>query len=378
MKMGSTRLLVVKVGTNTLTDEAGMIDKKYLQDFTCQLAELARAGQEVALVSSGAVRIGMARLGLKKVRSLRESQAAAAVGQGLLIDIYNNLFRRAEITIAQILLVADDFRVRSRYLNARNTLFTLFEKKVIPIINENDTISAEEIKFGDNDNLAAQVTGLVNAGTLIFLSDIDGLHQRQGNELGDRIGEIKTITPQIDELAGGAVSSHSRGGMATKIAGARIATEVGAHVYIANGREHNILAKLLAGDDVGTHFTPHAGWRDSRKRWIGMSSAVNGEIIVDNGAFNALMGRKKSLLAAGIVGASGQFQAGDIVAIINLKGEEIARGLVNYNAREIEKLKGIHSRLFPQILGYQGNPEIVHRDNLFIFRHRKDAIHEHE
>ncbi len=376
MKMGSTKRLVVKVGTNTLTDKSGLLDKQYLREFTKQLAALAHSGHEVVLVSSGAVRVGMARLGLKKVRSLRESQAAAAVGQGLLIDIYNHLFQQEKITIAQILLVADDFRVRSRYLNARNTLFTLFEKKVIPIINENDTISAEEIKFGDNDNLAAQVTGLVNAGTLIFLSDVAGLHKREGHELGERISEIKMITPEIGELAGKSISAHSRGGMTTKIDGARIATEGGAHVFIANGREENILARLLANDDVGTHFLPQADWRDSRKRWIGMSSAVNGNIIVDDGAFNALMGRKKSLLAAGIVRALGQFQAGDIVAVTNLKGEEIARGLVNYNAVEIEKLKGIHSRLFLQILGYQGNPEIVHRDNLFIFRHRKEGVHE--
>ncbi|KAA3619720.1 MAG: glutamate 5-kinase [Calditrichaeota bacterium] len=378
MKMGSKKRLVVKVGTNTLTDKTGFLDKSYLQVFTQQLARLAHSGHEVTLVSSGAIRVGMARLGIKKVRSLRESQAAAAVGQGLLIDIYNNLFQKEDITIAQVLLVADDFRVRSRYLNARNTLFTLFEKNVIPIINENDTISAEEIKFGDNDNLAAQVTGLVNAGTLVFLSDVDGLHERNGTKLGKRIRCIETITPEIEILAGKSASAHSRGGMITKIEGARIATEGGADTYIANGREENILARLLADEDVGTHFIPQARWRDSRKRWIGMSSAVNGTIVVDDGASNALMSSKKSLLAAGIVRAFGQFQAGDIVAVTTLQGEEIARGLVNYNVQEIEKLKGIHSRLFPQILGYQGNPEIVHRDNLFIFRHKKEGVYESE
>ena len=371
MKLGSTKRLVVKVGTNTLTDKSGLLDRDFLQDFSRQLAELAHSGHEVALVSSGAVRAGMARLGISKVRSLRESQAAAAVGQGLLIDLYNHLFEKEEITIAQILLVADDFRIRNRYLNARNTLFTLFEKKVIPIINENDTISAEGIKFGDNDNLAAQVTGLVNAGTLIFLSDVDGLHEREGSKLGKRISLIETITPEIKLLAGKSASSHSRGGMITKIEGARIATEGGAHTFIANGREKNVLARILADEELGTHFTPQSTWRDSRKRWIGMSSAVNGSLIVDEGAYTALMGRQKSLLAAGIVGVVGRFQAGDIVAVSNLKGKEIARGLVNYSAAEIEKLKGIHSRLFPQILGYQGNPEIIHRDNLFIYRHRK-------
>ncbi|KAA3658152.1 MAG: glutamate 5-kinase [Calditrichaeota bacterium] len=378
MKLGSTKRLVVKVGTNTLTDDAGVLDTNYLKDFTKQLAKLAHSGHEVVLVSSGAVRVGMARLGIKRVKSLRESQAAAAVGQGLLIDIYNHLFQTENITIAQILLVADDFRARSRYLNARNTLYTLFEKKVIPIINENDTISAEEIKFGDNDNLAAQVTGLVNAGTLFFLSDVDGLHERQGSKLGERIRLIDKITPEVLNLAGKSVSTHSRGGMITKIEGARIATEGGAHTYIANGREKNVLQRILDGEDIGTHFTPQTTWRDSRKRWIGMSSAINGSLIVDDGANSALMGRKKSLLAAGIVGAVGQFQAGDIVAVSNLKGEEIARGLVNYSAAEIEKLKGIHSRLFPQILGYQGNPEIIHRDNLFIFRHQKETNQDDE
>lgn len=377
MKLGSTKV-VVKVGTNTLTDKEGLIDINYLNDFTKQLAKLAHSGHEVVLVSSGAVRVGMARLGISKVKSLRESQAAAAVGQGLLIDIYNHLFQQEQITIAQILLIADDFRVRSRYLNARNTLYTLFEKKVIPIINENDTISAEEIKFGDNDNLAAQVTGLVNAGTLIFLSDVGGLHEREGSQLGKRLSRIEKITPEILTLAGKSTSAHSRGGMITKIEGARKATEGGAHVFIANGREKNVLERILAEEDIGTHFIPQTTWRDSRKRWIGMSSAVNGTLVVDDGAHAALLGRKKSLLAAGIVGVIGQFQAGDIVAVSNLKGEEIARGLVNYSAVEIEKLKGIHSRLFPQILGYQGNPEIIHRDNLFIFRHQKETDHDEE
>ncbi len=372
MKTGSERRIVIKVGTSTLTKSDGLLDSAQLKNVSEQIAALVELGYEIALVSSGAIRAGMARLGLTAIHSLRESQAAEAVGQGLLMHLYHELFQQHDMTVAQILLSAQDFRDRRRYLNARNTFFTLFEQKALPIINENDTVAVDEIKFGDNDNLAAQVTGLINAGTLVFLSDIDGLHARTNNKLTERIGQVHRITPEIEALAGAAGSKHSRGGMITKINGARIAIEGGAHVYIANGRDKNILQRLLEGEDVGTHFHPQTDWLDSRKRWIGMSSSDAGTLKVDVGAGKRLIAESVSLLAIGIIEVSGEFRAGDVVRIIDGDDHEIGRGLSNYNAEEIAKIKGLHSRHFPQILGYCGDPEVVHRNNMFTFKGRKE------
>ena len=368
MKLRKHKRVIIKIGTNTLTAATGTLDTTFMTGFVAQMASMAKSGYDVALVSSGAVRAGMSALGLERVRSLRESQAAAAVGQGILMHMYREQFSRFDVHVGQILLIADDFRDRTRYLNARNTLFTLFEKKIVPIINENDSISAEEIKFGDNDSLAVQLVGLIDAGILIFLSDVDGLHERNGRKLSKRIAEIPCVTPEIEALASRAKSQYSKGGMITKIRGAKIATEAGAHVYIANGREENVILRLMQGEDLGSHFLPQASWRDSRKRWIGMSSAVAGSVTVDDGAARVLIRSGRSLLAAGIIGVSGNFRAGDVVRILNKNNEELGRGLANYSAAEIDKIKGIHSRLIPQILGFRGDPEIIHRDNLFTYK----------
>jgi glutamate 5-kinase len=316
----------------------------------------------------------MARLGLRAIQSLREGQAAAAVGQGLLMHMYQEFFRQHNLIVAQILLSAQDFRDRRRYLNARNTFFTLFEQKALPIVNENDTVAVEEIKFGDNDNLAAQVTGLINAGSLIFFSDVDGLHVCRNGKLQERVSEVPCVTPEIEAMAGAAASKHSRGGMISKIKSARIATESGAHVYIANGREENVLHRLLAGEDVGTHFLPQTEWLDSRRRWIGLSSTISGTITVDAGAAKKLFSRGASLLAAGIVEVAGDFRAGDVVRIVDSQSHEIGRGLSNYNSVEVEKIKGMHSRYFPQVLGYRGDPEVVHRNNMFTYKGRTSEL----
>lgn len=368
MKARSAKRIVIKVGTSTLTKSDGMLDRAQFNNISAQIAGLAGQGYEIALVSSGAIRAGMARLGLTAIHSLRESQAAAAVGQGLLMHLYHELFRQHDLTVAQILLIAHDFRDRRRYLNARNTFLTLFEQKALPIINENDTVAVDEIKFGDNDNLAAQVTGLINAGTLVFLSDIDGLHARKDGKLAERISQIPRVTPEIAALAGAAGSKYSRGGMITKIHGARIATEGGAHVFIANGREENILQRLLTGEDLGTHFHPQTNWLESRKRWIGMSSTAAGTLKVDVGACKKLASESVSLLAIGVIEVIGEFRAGDVVRICDGNDNEIGRGLSNYSSAEIAKIKGLHSRHFPQVLGYRGDPEIVHRNNMFTFK----------
>jgi glutamate 5-kinase len=374
MKAGSAKRIVVKVGTSTLTKSDGVLDSTQLKNISTQIAALSGTGYELALVSSGAIRVGMARLGLETIHSLRQSQAAAAVGQGLLMHMYQELFRQHNLVVAQILLSAQDFRDRRRYLNSRNTFFTLFEQKALPIINENDTVAVEEIKFGDNDNLAAQVTGLINAGMLIFLSDVEGLFIRKDDKFTERVSQVQCVTPEIESLAGTAVSKYSRGGMISKINGARIATEGGAHVFIANGREENVLQRLLAGEDLGTHFHPQTEWLDSRRRWIGMSSTVAGTITVDAGAGKKLISPGASLLAAGIVAVKGTFRAGDIVCIVDTNNHEIGRGLSNYNSEEIEKIKGMHSRHLSQVLGYRGDPEVVHRNNMFTFKGSSSEI----
>ena len=370
MKAGSEKRIVIKVGTSTLTNDAGMLDSAQLKNVSDQIAALAGSGFEIVLVTSGAIRVGMARLGLTAIHSLRESQAAAAVGQGLLMHLYQELFQAHDMMVAQILLIAQDFRERRRYLNARNTLLTLFEQKALPIINENDTVAVDEIKFGDNDNLAAQVTGLVNAATLIFLSDVDGLYARENGKLAKRIGQVESVTSEIEALAGTANSKYSRGGMVSKINGARIAMAAGAHVFIANGREENVLRRLLDGEDLGTHFHPQTAWRDSRRRWIGMSSTPIGTLKVDMVAGKKLISQGASLLAAGIIEVAGEFRAGDVVQIVDDQNHEIGRGLSNYSADEISRIKGIHSRFFPQLLGYCGDPEVVHRNNMFTYNSR--------
>lgn len=368
MKTHREKRIVIKVGTNTLTDGKGILEKAYLHDLSLQIIALATAGYQVALVSSGAIRAGMVQLGWRQVRSLRESQAAAAVGQGQLMRMYHDIFEDLGLHVAQILLIADDFRDRNRYLNARNTLLTLFENKVIPIINENDTVAVDEIKFGDNDSLAAHLVGLVDAATLIFLSDVDGLYEREGKRLGKRLRQVERITPEIEAWAGASTSKFSKGGMTSKLSVAKMATEMGAHVFIARGRDKNVIARLLAGEDLGTHFLPQTHWRESRKRWIGVSSPVAGSLIVDDGAAAVLLRKKKSLLAAGIEKTLGQFRAGDVVRILNTDKIEIGRGLTNYGSEEINRIRGLHSRRISQVLGYPGDSEVIHRDNLFTLK----------
>jgi len=356
--------LIVKVGTNTLTGEDGKVDEAYLSRLVDQICTAAKTA-EVALVSSGSVRLGLSALGLTAARSVRESQAAAAVGQGLLMHYYQRLFRRHHRLVAQVLLVNDDLQNRSRYLNARNTFFTLFEQHVIPIINENDTVATEEIKFGDNDNLAAQVAAMLGAELLIFLSDVDGFYIDPATR--QILPVVERITLEIEQAATGPPGGNSRGGMTSKIAGAKVATQCGCHVIIANGRRDNVIPDILAGEPIGTHFLPRRLRKDSRKTWIGISGRVAGRLFIDEGAVEALCKRQKSLLPAGITAVQGNFNTGDVVCVVSKNGREIGRGLTNYSAAEVSRIKGVHSRLLEQILGYHGDPEVIHRDNFLVY-----------
>jgi glutamate 5-kinase len=356
--------LIIKVGTNTLTGADDKLDDKYLSHLTAQICNAAEKA-DVVLVTSGSVRVGLTALGLTASHSVRESQAAAAVGQGLLMHHYQRMFQAHGRIVAQVLLTSDVMYERNRYLNARNTLFTLFEQRVIPIINENDTISTDEIKFGDNDNLAAQVAAMVGADLLIFLSDVEGFYADHATK--QILPVVEQITPELEAAARGPISGKSKGGMTTKIAGAKVATHCGCHVYIAGGRRENVITDILAGKTVGTHFLPIQIREESRKAWIGFSGKVAGHLMIDNGAVEALRQNRTSLLPAGIIAVEGDFKTGDVVRVINQTGEEIGRGLSNYSAAEINRIKGVHSKLLEQILGYRGDPEVIHRDNFLIY-----------
>jgi glutamate 5-kinase len=370
--MNTFSRLIIKVGTNTLTGVDDKLDDEYLSHLTAQICRAAEKA-DVVLVTSGAVRVGLTALGLAASHSVRESQAAAAVGQGLLMHHYQRMFQAHGRIVAQVLLTNDVMYERNRYLNARNTLFTLFEQRVIPIINENDTISTDEIKFGDNDNLAAQVAAMVGADLLIFLSDVEGFYTDHATK--QILPVVEQITPEIETAARGPVSGKSKGGMTTKIAGAKVATHCGCHVYIAGGRRENVITDILAGATVGTHFLPIQIREESRKAWIGFSGKVAGQLTIDNGAVEALRQQRTSLLPAGITAVEGDFKTGDVVRVINQAGEEIGRGLTHYSAAEVNRIKGVHSKLLEQILGYRGDPEVIHRDNFLIYHSLKpDAL----
>jgi len=356
--------LIIKVGTNTLTGADDKLDENYLSPLVAQICAAGK-NADVALVTSGAIRVGLTALGLNASHSLRESQAAAAVGQGLLMHHYQRQFQTHGRIVAQVLLTNDSMHNRNRYLNARNTLLTLFEKRVIPIINENDTVATDEIKFGDNDNLAAQVAVMVGADLLIFLSDVDGFYSDHATK--QILPVVEHLTPELEMTARGPASGNSKGGMTTKIAGAKVATHCGCHVFIAGGRRENVITDILAGATIGTHFLPNQTREESRKVWIGFSGKVTGQLTIDDGAVAALRQHHKSLLAAGITTAGGDFKTGDVVRVVNKNGEEIGRGLINYSAVEVNRIKGAHSRLLEQILGYRGDPEVIHRDNFLIY-----------
>lgn len=363
--------IVFKVGTSTLTHNSGKLNLNLIEKIVRQLADLKYQGKEVLLVTSGAVGAGLGILGYKeKPKTIPEKQACAAVGQGVLVHIYEKIFSEYGENVAQLLLTRADMNNRNRFLNARNTLLTLLNRGVIPVINENDTVAVEEIKFGDNDTLAALVAGLVDADLLILLSDIDGLYTGDPNKDKDAslINVVKEIDENIENLAGGAGSKFGTGGMATKISAAKIAINAGIPMVITNGSKTEMLPKLFKGDDVGTLFVPKEMNSHCRKRWIAFCSKVTGKIYVDNGAFEAIKEKGKSLLPSGIKNIEGSFEVGHVVSIIDNDEKEFARGIVNYTSSEIEKIKGVHCEEIVKILGHKDYDEVIHRDNLALVR----------
>jgi glutamate 5-kinase len=361
--LAGVKRVVVKIGTNLLTGDKSPLAPDVIKRLVAEIARLKRRGVEVVLVTSGAIGAGVLELGMKRrPRDLPGLQAAAAVGQAILMNIYHECFRKAGFTSGQILLTRDDLDRRDRHLNARHTLLTLLEKGIIPIINENDSVAVDEIKFGDNDFLAALVANLIRADLLIILTDVEGLLGRSG----ELISRVERITPQVKSLAGGGGKEFSRGGMKSKVEAAGIVTRAGGLAVIADGRRPGVLPDVVEGKEIGTLFVGTSRPIRDRKCWIAFSCVKKGALVVDAGARRALVERGKSLLASGIRGLEGTFRVGDMVGIKDPDGDEFARGLVNYSSGEIEKIRGRKTSEISAVLGHKYYDEVVHRDNLLI------------
>jgi len=363
-----TKRIVVKIGSKLLVEpEAGTIHRTWLNALADDIAGLVRDGSEVILVSSGAIAVGRRHLGLTpgKLR-LEESQAAAATGQVRLAHAYLEALARHDITVAQVLLTLDDTEERRRHLNARSTLNTLLRLGTVPVINENDTVATSEIRFGDNDRLAARVAAMMNADLLVLLSDIDGLYSADPRIKPDAtfVPEVPKITPEIEAMAGTAPPGHSSGGMVTKLAAARIAVAAGCRMVIADGRAPHPLAAIDAGARA-TWFLSQVAPLTARKRYIAGSLNPAGSLVLDNGARRALE-RGKSLLPAGVTAVEGDFRRGDAVVVRALDGAEVARGLSAYSAKDARRIIGHKSREIEAILGYRGREELIHRDDLVL------------
>ena len=364
--------IVVKLGTSLLTGGSGHLNEEMMSRLVSQIAGLHQQGRELLIVSSGAIAAGRSKLGLTRERkSTPFKQVLASVGQSRLMNVYDHLFTQHNITVAQALLTKADLSDRAGYLNARNTLLTLLELRVICIVNENDVVAIDEIKeakFGDNDNLSAMVANLVDADLLLILSDIAGLYTADPNRYPDArlIPQVDRVDAKIEALVTDSTDNLGTGGMVTKIEAARLATSSGATVVIADGREPDIILRLAAGEAVGTCFRPTASQRESRQRWMLSGLSTRGKLVVDAGAALALKKQNRSLLAAGILQVEGKFRRGDIVNIFDPEGARLGCGITNYSAEDITAIKGANSRKITAMLGHDYGSEVVHRNNLVV------------
>jgi len=364
-------VVVVKVGTNVLADAKGALDRGRMQSLADQLARLRAAGKRVALVSSGAIGAGVGVLNLgKRPTDLPHLQACAAVGQCALMQVYQECLTPHGVAAAQILLTAGDFDSRPRYLNARHTILTLFEYGCLPIINENDTVSVAEIKFGDNDQLAAMVANLLQAPLLVLLTNVDGLYTADPRE--DPTAELVATVPHIDravtEMAGATKSALGTGGMRSKLKAARLATAAGGAVVMANGSVDGVLDAVARGDNVGTLFLPHGEGLSARRRWLGLTARPQGSFRLDAGARKAVEEGGKSLLPVGVLAVGGTFRKGEVVSLCDADGVEFARGLTNYSSADAERIRGLATEQIERAVGKAPYAEMIHRDNLAVVR----------
>ena len=362
--------IVIKVGSSTITYGNGKRNFSRIDRLAREIADLANQGKEIILVSSGAVAVGVDRLGLAaKPETIPGKQAAAAVGQGVLMHTYEKIFAEYGQIVAQVLLTRMDSVDRHRYTNSRNTFLALLEHKVIPIVNENDVVAIDELKIGDNDNLSALVAGIVDADLLIILSDIDGLYTAnpQNDPNAKLVPEVTDITPEIEASAGDAGSKVGTGGMFTKIQAAKMATSSGINMVIASGEEKDAISRILDGEEIGTLFVSRENRLQFRKRWLAFGARIAGKIVVDDGCAKAV--RKAggcSILPAGITDVEGEFEAGNTISVVNKNGHELARGLANYSSEELDMIKGAKTSEIENILGHKHFDEVIHRDDLVI------------
>jgi len=375
------RRIVVKVGSSILTRD-GKLRQRVFGEIARQVSALQAAGREVVVVSSGAIAIGSRRLGWTHPgRSIPEKQAAAAVGQIGLVEIYQRRFARFHRQVAQVLVTREGLEERERFLNARHTLLMLLRLGVVPIVNENDTVATEEIRFGDNDNLSATVVNLVAADLLVILTDVDGLwrHAPEARARGAAAAPprraphppifdvVESVTPEIERAAQGASSAFGRGGMTTKLEAAQVAARGGASTVVCNGLLKDVLSRVTAGERVGTLFL--SGQRlASRKHWLAFTMRTRGELVIDEGAVRAVVERGKSLLPAGITEVRGKFGIGDPVAVVDVRGIALARGLVAYSSDEIRRIAKLPAREIRPVLGYSNGDEVIHRDDLVLLQ----------
>ena len=366
--LGASKRWVIKIGSSLITDEGRGLDADAIHGWAEQIAELRSQGKELLLVASGAVAEGMARLGwTSRPRELHRLQAAAAIGQMGLVQHFESCFKKHDIHTAQVLLTHDDLSNRQRYLNARSTLLTLLSLGSIPIINENDTVATDEIQFGDNDTLAALVANLVEADGLIILTDQKGLYNKdpRHNDDAKLVSETNASDSSLTAMAGKG-GSLGRGGMITKITAAQRAARSGTTTLITSGSEKDVLLKIASGLETGTLLKADKEPVAARKQWLANQLKVNGSLQLDQGASKALLKSGVSLLAVGVTKVSGEFQRGDVVSCLAEDGTEIARGLVNYEATEADRIKGLTSNQIEKALGYIDEPELIHRDNLVL------------
>ncbi len=366
--VSQTKRWVIKIGSSLLTANGKGLDPNAMRGWVEQMVALRNQGIELILVSSGAVAAGMSKLGWEtRPKEMHQLQAAAAIGQMVLVQAWENCFDQFNCQAAQILLTHDDLSDRKRYLNARSTLRALIDLDIIPVINENDTVVTDEIRFGDNDTLAALVANLVEADLLVILTDRDGMFNAdpRNNPNAQLIYEAKANDSTLDEVAGGA-GNLGRGGMQTKLRAARFAARSGTNTIIIGGTIPQVITRIQQGERIGTLLTPDQSPIAARKQWLAGQLQVKGKITLDNGAVTALTQSHKSLLPVGVKNVEGDFRRGEMVACINLECTDIARGLINYNATEAQKIIGLSSDEITKVLGFINEPELIHKDNLII------------
>lgn len=354
--------LVVKVGSGVLTDSRGALNFRQVHHLAGQVCGLLARGKQVIVVTSAAISAGVGELGLgRRPTTMPELQAAAAVGQSRLIQTYSEAFRRHGVRVGQVLLSREDMEDRARFLNTRNTLRSLVAMGCVPVVNENDSVCVDEIRYGDNDFLAAHLATVMMADLLVLLTTVDGLYGADGRTV---VPVVERVSEEVLGLADGGKSAAGSGGMTTKLQATMTMTKAGVAVIVANGRRRNVLELISAGEAVGTLFVPAPRRMASRKRWIGFTARPRGEVIVDEGAHRALMEKGKSLLASGVRSVGGKFERGDVVAVATEDGGEFARGLTNYSSSELALIAGCHTSQIEARLGYKDYDEVIHRDNL--------------